>query len=105
MMAITSEVKENELIIKLPEEFNFHCQSEFRQAYENKVDNWTKRIVLDFSQTRYIDSASLGMMLILREYVENIGNVQHNINLVNCTKDVLEILGVTNFEKLFVINN
>lgn len=103
-MPVTSELKGNELSIKLPEEFNFHCQSDFRQAYENTIENRIKRIVVDFRATRYMDSSSLGMLLILREYVGQYNiNQEDKIELINCSKEVLDILGVTNFEKLFVI--
>ena len=103
-MSISSVLDGNALVIHIEEEFNFHCQAEFRQAYENKIQSDTNQITIDFLRTRYIDSASLGMMLILREYVGKHCRVQeNNIELINCTRDVIEILRVTNFEKLFVL--
>ena len=103
-MSISSVLKDNALVIHVEEEFNFHCQAEFRQAYEEKIQSSTNRVTINFQRTRYIDSASLGMMLILREYVGKNCNVQeNNIELLHCSPDVAEILRVTNFEKLFVI--
>ncbi|OUR65009.1 hypothetical protein A9Q79_05810 [Methylophaga sp. 42_25_T18] len=103
-MSISSDLNNNALVIHIEEEFNFHCQAEFRQAYEEKIQSDTSGITIDFLRTRYIDSASLGMMLILREYVGKHCQAQENrIELVNCTRDVIEILRVTNFEKLFLL--
>ena len=103
-MSISSVINDNELVIHIEEEFSFNCQAAFRQAYEKTIQSDTNRITIDFMRTRYIDSASLGMMLILREYVEQNCRVkENNIELINCTRDVLEILRVTNFEKLFLI--
>jgi anti-anti-sigma factor len=62
----------------------------------------TKSVLIDFARTDFIDSASLGMLLVLREYVEkNEGTT--TIELIICKKEVFEILEISNFSKLFSI--
>ncbi len=47
-----------------------------------------------------MDSSALGMLLILRDRLGCNGDRQV---IVNCNKDILEILQVSNFDKLFTI--
>lgn len=42
------------------------------------------------------------MLLILREYIEESGKTIA-IELINCRKEVFEILAISNFSKLFSI--
>jgi hypothetical protein len=57
-------LNENRMIIKLGYIFNFHCQ-----AYENNLNKETESIVVDFQRTRNIDNSSLGMLLVLKDFV------------------------------------
>ena len=53
------------------------------------------------SQTEYIDSSALGMLLLLREHA---GSEQGSVHLKGCRNDVKDILKVSNFDKLFEIS-
>lgn len=105
-MSITSTSKNNELVIHLDEQFNFQCQGEFRHEYENNASANIQKITVDFRKTQYIDSSSLGMMLVLREYADENCNLRGApIEFIHCGSVVMEILGVTNFGKLFAISS
>jgi len=101
-MSIYILTKEDAMTIQLDQQFNFHHQGEFRQAYEQNINEKTKAVLIDFGKTDFIDSAALGMLLILRDYAEQSGKTIA-IELINCKKEVLEILEISNFSKLFSI--
>jgi HptB-dependent secretion and biofilm anti anti-sigma factor len=101
-MSIFINTKDDAIAIQLDQEFTFHQQANFRQAYEQNLDEQTKAVIIDFAKTDFIDSAALGMLLVLRDHVEK--NKQDiTIELINCKKEVFEILEISNFSKLFTI--
>jgi HptB-dependent secretion and biofilm anti anti-sigma factor len=101
-MSIHTRTTEVAITIQLDKDFTFHYQAEFRKAYEQNIDEHTKSVLIDFARTDFIDSAALGMLLVLHEYVgKNEGKT--TIELINCKKEVFEILEISNFSKLFSI--
>ncbi len=98
-MGITTSVSENEkkITIVLSERFDFSCHGDFRDAYQS-VDPTQFDITVDFKRTDYIDSAALGMLLVLRERA---GGDQARITIKGCQPTVQQILDITHFEKLF----
>ena len=58
-----------------------------------------KDIHVDLGNVAYLDSSALGMLLVLREKV----TPQARIDLVNCNKDIRNILEISNFQKLFTL--
>lgn len=87
-------------VIKIQGRFNFSTHLDFRNAYCN-VNDAGKKFVLDFKDVTYLDSAALGMMLLLREHAEKCtGTVE--IRRVN--DDVKRVLMISNFDSLFPIS-
>lgn len=101
-MSITSSVSvnEDELTIGITGRFDFSAHQAFRNAYENTSIN-AKIYTIDMSQTTYIDSSALGLLLLLRDHA---GGDSSNIRIVNTSPDVRKILTISNFEQLFSIN-
>jgi len=56
----------NNTTIQLTGEFIFDINAEFRRAY--KENKRSERYTVDLSQTNYMDSSGLGMLLQLREF-------------------------------------
>ncbi len=98
-MAIRSSTQDNITTIRPGDTFDYSEQAEFRKAYESVPKN--QQFVIDFRDTRYLDSAALGMLLLLREYA---GEEQAKITLVNCDDEVKNIFRISNFNKLFKID-
>jgi len=90
---------DKKLTIKIQGRFDFSAHQEFRDAYE-KANAKPDGYVVDMSETTYLDSSALGMLLLLRDHAG--GDTSH-IEIVNCNNDVKKILTISNFEQLFTI--
>ena len=99
-MSVTSELSQDELqlTIFITGRFDFASHQDFRNAYENL--NNVRNYVVDVKGTNYLDSSALGMLLLLRDHA---GGEHSRIHLVNCSSDVIKILTISNFSKLFKI--
>lgn len=85
--------------IELPKTFNYSNHKEFKAAYSGLLDDEAVREVeVDFRSTSYIDSAALGMLLMLRSCAEGAGKA---VTLVNAEGTVRDILEIAHFETLF----
>jgi len=102
-VSITTKVSETdkEMTMVLGERFDFSCHGDFRSAYQS-IDPTQYAITIDFTKTDYIDSAALGMLLVLRERA---GGDRANITLKSCQSSVQQILDITHFEELFKFKN
>lgn len=67
-MTITSEVSSDglQVSIKVHGRFDFTAHQSFREACD-RVPRGQANYLIDMSQADYIDSAALGMLLLLRE--------------------------------------
>ena len=97
-MSISTSTDGKKQIIKIEGRFDFSVQGEFRSAYEHSASN--SHFVIDFSKVDYMDSSALGMLLLLRDYA---GGNNANVELINCSSDISNILEISNFHKLFTI--
>lgn len=88
------------LIIRIEGRFDFSSHQGFRDAYENG-DQEVSDYIIDMSQTTYLDSSALGMLLLLRDYA---GGDASRVRIENCNNDVRRILAISNFEHLFSIS-
>ena len=78
--------------------FDFNCHQEFRRSYENAPGAFIEYVV-DLKATEYIDSAALGMLLVLRE---SVGAAK--VRITNSRPAVRKILQIANFDSLFAID-
>ena len=81
-----------QIFISMPERFAFEIHSELRKAYSNNKS--ITKVVVDLSNTSYLDSSALGMLLQLREHA---GDDINSVKIVNAKNDVKDILKVANF--------
>jgi len=86
------------LTIHVEGRFDFNCHQQFRRAYEGAATPPTEYVV-DLRGTEYIDSAALGMLLVLRE---SAGNA--TVRIANSRPAVRKILQIANFNTLFAID-
>ena len=88
----------NEVVIRVAGRFDFSCHQDFIRGYKT-FPKGSKSYVVDLSQTEYMDSSAMGMLLQLREH----SNKDRNVTLVNGSESVKDILRIANFDKLFKI--
>ena len=79
--------------------FDFQLYDEFRASYADTAGTGVEYVV-DLSETEYLDSSALGMLLLLREHA---GGETSNIEISQASPEVKKILDVANFGKLFKI--
>ncbi|MBV1915329.1 MAG: STAS domain-containing protein [Pseudomonadales bacterium] len=88
-----------ELVIDIDGRFDFSVHQQFRDAYE--YEKGVERFCLDMKKTTYLDSAALGMLLLIRDFG---GGEKAMIRIINCNEDVKNILTVSSFDQLFSIS-
>ena len=84
--------------IAITGKFNFDLHREFRNAY---IDSPARRkFVLDLRETDYLDSSALGMILLLREYLNEDDN---RFRIINCNQEIRNIFAISNIDKIIRI--
>ncbi len=101
LMGINTTVSEtgNKVTISVAGKFDFQLYDEFRASYADTAGSGVEYVV-DLSNTEYLDSSALGMLLLLREHA---GAESSNIEITQASPEVRKILDVANFGKLFRI--
>lgn len=98
-MLIETNIIQDSLNAKLDGQFTFSDNSDFKEKIVNIVDNGSfNSVVLDLSKLEFLDSAALGMLLILKDSAEQKGAT---ISLSNACGNVAKMLYTANFDKLF----
>ncbi|GAB2690488.1 STAS domain-containing protein [Aliiglaciecola sp. 3_MG-2023] len=89
-----------DLIIFMEERFDFDKVQEFRDAYLSAPDE-VNTITVDLSNTEYMDSSALGMLLNMQKtMVDKISTFK----IINCRPQVAKILKISRFDKKFEMN-
>ncbi|RBP84746.1 anti-sigma factor antagonist [Marinomonas rhizomae] len=99
-MSISITVNETKDIatITIVGSFDFSLFNEFRAAYSD-LERCYKTYVVDMSMVEYLDSAALGMLLSMRNGIEE----ESNIQLTGANAFIKNILMISRFDKRFDI--
>lgn len=101
-MGITAvKQEERNWVISLSERFDFGCVEEFRRAYESIPIADRLILVVDFKNTRYMDSSALGMLINAKSHLSGEGT---KISLTHCNDQIKKIFSISRFEKKFDIS-
>lgn len=85
-------------VVRLPERFDFDCHQNFTEQCEQLLEATDVRsVVLDFSQVQYIDSAALGLMVLLYRKVSPSGIALSVRDAKGTAKDILNIANIQKF--------
>ncbi|MBU3022435.1 STAS domain-containing protein [Aestuariibacter sp. A3R04] len=100
-MTITAALSENRntLVIQVDDKFDFGKVQSFREAYD-KLPDTVKVIEVDLSQTEYMDSSALGMLLNMQK---SLSDRKIEYKITHCRAQVSRILKISRFDKKFVI--
>ena len=100
-MNIASTQEGNQVTLSLSGRFDFNVHRNFRNSYEDALKiSGLNKIVLNMADVDYLDSSSLGMLLLLNERARASGI---EINITRCSEGVLKILEIANFSKIIKI--
>lgn len=101
MSIITEKTDDGKQVtIRIDGRFDFGSHHDFRDAYRGANEAGTV-FVLDMSNTEYMDSSALGMILLLKEHAGTLGG---DIKISNASSEIKNILEIANFDKLFSIS-
>lgn len=97
MKNIVTKQEDNLIVMVLPCSFDVSQYEEFKSICE-KFKSDDNRYEIDFSETQYMDSSALGMLLLLREQVQG---DKKRVLLTNVSGTALKILEIAQFNQLF----
>lgn len=93
----------NHGLVILTGPFTFEAHRDLKDAFQAMVENpAVLRISLDLAQVTYMDSSSLGILLLLKEKAEA---KARKVVLRNPNATVLKTLQVVQFNQIFQIEN
>lgn len=95
---VTESDSSREIVIQVNGRFDFTCHQAFSEAYKG-YPRHEKFFVVDLANTDYMDSSALGMLLQLKEHASG----RAPVSLMQPNPAVLELLKISNFDKLFDI--
>ncbi|MBF0308082.1 MAG: STAS domain-containing protein [Magnetococcales bacterium] len=95
---IETEESNNWVKIRLPAEFNFKLHREFRESYIHRPPGLCYEI--DFKAVTTLDSAAMGMLLLMRKQC---GDEDAIIHLVNGSSKIVQLLKLSKFDLFFTI--
>ena len=101
-MSVTRRIdkERSQVVIAIDGRFDFAQHKAFSDANRDK-DARSKRFVVDMSDSSYLDSSALGMLLLLREHV---GGDPARVRITGSSEDVRRVLKIANFDKLFQLD-
>lgn len=82
-------------IVITQERFDYKLHNDFLNAYQ-KIK--CSKYVIDLANVVYMDSAAFGSLLLLRKQA---GNTKECVTLINCKKDILNILKIMKYDERF----
>jgi HptB-dependent secretion and biofilm anti anti-sigma factor len=86
-------------ILSLPNRFDYSYHRKFDEEYDHLLkDDGCKDIILDFSRVEYLDSAAIGMMVLLQKKCSNLNKVAKIKGVHGTTADILDM---AHMQKLF----
>ena len=80
--------------------FAFHLQSEFRSAYEGVIDACDS-VSIDLKSVDYMDSSGLGMLLVMKKFLDDAGI---SYQIAKSHGQTYDLLSMTHFKQYFRIN-
>ncbi len=94
--------KGNVLVADLSGQFTFSDHSTFKTILNNVEEAEISHINIDLEHVEFIDSAGLGMLLLLRDQCEKFNK---RLALIRPVGQVKKVFDVSKFEHLFSIEN
>lgn len=102
-MHIQTDLLDRAFFLRLEGRMDYPAHREFRDASDKALDTpEVDSIILDLAQVNFMDSAALGMLLLLKEKAELKGR---KVILRSPSPNILQVLKMVHFQKFFEIQN
>lgn len=102
-MAINVQIRDRLACIAMSGRFDFEVHRDFKGAYMPLLDDAAlHEIEIEMNKVDYLDSAALGMLMLLNERAKE---ASKPVTLLNPSRVVSQVLEVANFGKIFNIRN
>ena len=100
-MSVSTRLLENsnDLQIIIKGRFDFSLHKQFRDAYADNSET-ARTFTINLSQTTYMDSSALGMILLLKDYAEKNNS---KIVIYKPNESIQKILEIAQFNRLMDI--
>lgn len=100
-MAIDIQIRDRSARIAMSGRFDFEVHRDFKHAYMTLLGKHAVReIEIEMSKVNYLDSAALGMLMLLHERAKE---VNKPVVLLNASGEATQVMEVANFSKIFTI--
>ena len=89
------EKKDNVLYLEITEEIDHHTTEKVRRLMDNEITRFMPRkIVFDFSNVSFMDSAGIGLLIGRYKLIKLLGGTAEIININKTISKVLEMSGI-----------
>jgi anti-anti-sigma factor len=86
--------------IHIKGKFVHHDREQFLEIVDGFVKSNANSLVLDFHETNFMDSAALGLMLLVKKSVQT---AKKNLVIRSLSKRVEKMFQLMNYDKIFTI--
>jgi anti-anti-sigma factor len=101
-MTVKLSIVGKKMIVTIEGKFEFSAHADFRRAVDTGLGAATVSAAeVDLEKTEYMDSAALGMLLVLRDKASAAG--KGTVTLRSSGSSVGQVLEVANFARMFTI--
>lgn len=95
-MNINYEEKDKLLILEITEEIDHHTSEEIRRKADYEIERFMPRkVIFDFSNVQFMDSAGIGMILGRYKMMKMLGGSVEMKNVSPMLKKIFEMSGLT----------
>lgn len=90
-------IKEDKLLVlEMTEEIDHHVAEKIRRKADDEITKYMPRkVVLDFNNVTFMDSAGIGMVLGRYKMINMLGGTLEMINVNTSVRKIFEMSGIT----------
>lgn len=89
------------LILKITEEIDDHNASKIRRIADNEIQRYMpKKVVFDFDDVSFMDSAGIGLIIGRYKFANMLGGKLEIANLSNSIQKIFEMSGILKLIKV-----
>ena len=97
----TEQLDDNSYVIALAGEVDLYTAPEFKQQLLDVIGQGAKEVVVDFSDTTFIDSTTLGVLV---GGVKRLRTNEGQLSLVCSDRNITKIFEITGLDRVFTIH-